>query len=68
MQFDHPEVTISFDSDSKAAAAARRQTFQAAARDGTLIGAAHLPFPGLGHLHSDKQAFDWIPVNYSQLR
>jgi len=68
VQFDHPEVTIGFDSDSKAAAAARKRTFEAAARDGTLIGAAHLPFPGLGHLHSDKQAFDWIPVNYSQLR
>lgn len=68
VQFDHPEVTIAFDSDSKAAYAARKQTFQAAARDGTLVGAAHLPFPGLGHLRSDKQAYDWIPVNYSQLR
>ena len=68
VQFDHPEVTISFDSDSKAAAAARQHTFQAAAKDGTLIGAAHLPFPGLGRLRSDKQAFDWVPVNYSQLR
>ncbi|CAN7596633.1 MULTISPECIES: MBL fold metallo-hydrolase [Duganella] len=69
VQFDHPEVTIGFDSDQKTAALARKQTFQAAAKDGTLIGATHLPFPGLGHVRGAGQAsFQWVPVNYSQLR
>jgi glyoxylase-like metal-dependent hydrolase (beta-lactamase superfamily II) len=68
VQFDHPEVTIGFDSDSKTAAVARLKTFQAVAKDGTLVGASHLPFPGLGHLRSDGKAFDWVPVNYTQLR
>ncbi len=68
VQFDHPEVTIGFDSDSKTAAAARLKTFQGVAKDGTLIGASHLPFPGLGHLRSAGKAFDWVPVNYTQLR
>jgi len=68
VQFDHPEVTIGFDSDSKTAAAARLKTFQAVAKDGTLVGASHLPFPGLGHLRGAGKAFDWVPVNYTQLR
>jgi glyoxylase-like metal-dependent hydrolase (beta-lactamase superfamily II) len=68
VQFDHPEVTIGFDSDNKAAAAARLQAFKALAKDGTLIGASHLQFPGLGHIRADGKAFDWVPVNYSQLR
>jgi glyoxylase-like metal-dependent hydrolase (beta-lactamase superfamily II) len=68
VQFDHPEVTIGFDSDSKTAAVARLKTFQAVAKDGTLVGASHLPFPGLGHLRSSGKAFDWVPVNYTQLR
>ena len=68
VQFDHPEVTIGFDSDSKTAAAARLKTFQAVSKDATLVGASHLPFPGLGHLRSAGKAFDWVPVNYTQLR
>jgi glyoxylase-like metal-dependent hydrolase (beta-lactamase superfamily II) len=68
VQFDHPEVTIGFDSDNKTAAAARKQVFQGVVRDGTLIGASHLPFPGLGHLRSAGKAYDWVPVNYSQIR
>ncbi|MCU6497388.1 MBL fold metallo-hydrolase [Rugamonas sp. A1-17] len=68
VQFDHPEVTIGFDSDPKAAASARQQAFTAAAKDGTLIGAAHLPFPGLGHLRSNGKAYVWVATNYTQLR
>lgn len=68
VQFDDPAVTIGFDSDSKAAARTRQQTFQAAARDGVLVGAAHLPFPGLGHVHAGATSFQWVPVNYTQLR
>lgn len=68
VQFDHPEVTIGFDSDAKTAAAARLKTFQAVAKDGTLVGASHLAFPGLGRLRSAGKAFDWVPVNYTQLR
>jgi glyoxylase-like metal-dependent hydrolase (beta-lactamase superfamily II) len=68
VQMAHPEITISFDSDQKAAAAARRQAFDAAAQGGYLIGGAHLQFPGLGHLRKDGKGYDFIPVNYTQMR
>ena len=68
VQFDHPEVTIGFDSDAKAAAAARAKVFQAVAKEGALVGASHLSFPGLGHLRSNGKAYQWVPVAYTQLR
>jgi len=68
VQFAHPEVTIGFDTDNKAAAAERAKAFKAAAKDGTLVGASHLAFPGLGHLRSTGKSYEWVPVNYTQLR
>jgi glyoxylase-like metal-dependent hydrolase (beta-lactamase superfamily II) len=68
VQLDHPEVTISFDSNPKSAAAERIQAFDAAARGKYLIGAAHLQFPGLGHVVKQGKGYDFIPVNYTQMR
>ncbi|NEX62172.1 MBL fold metallo-hydrolase [Noviherbaspirillum galbum] len=67
VQFAKPGVTIAFDTDQKAAAAARRATFTQAAKKGDMIGASHLPFPGLGHLRSAGQGFQWVPLNYAEL-
>lgn len=65
IQFDDPSVTIEFDSDRKAALASRKAAFADAAKGGYLIGAAHLPFPGLGHLRSSGKGYRFVPVNYS---
>jgi glyoxylase-like metal-dependent hydrolase (beta-lactamase superfamily II) len=68
VQMDNPQVTIGFDSDVKAAYASRRKFFDAAARDGELVGGAHLQFPGVGHLVTQGKGYRWVPVNYTQLR
>jgi len=68
VQFAHPEVTIKFDSDSPAAAESRARVFAEAAREGYLVGAAHIPFPGLGHLRAEGQGYVWVPLNYSLIR
>ena len=65
VQFAEPGVTIAFDSDAKAAAASRARVFGQAAKDGALVGAAHLQFPGLGHLRAAGKSWQWVPVNYS---
>jgi len=65
VQFADPGVTIAFDTDAKAAAASRETVFKLAAKDGALIGAAHLQFPGLGHLRATGQSWQWVPSNYS---
>ncbi|MDB5749394.1 MAG: fold metallo-hydrolase [Massilia sp.] len=68
VQFENPAVAIGFDGDQKAAAAARKKLFDAAAKDGSIIGGAHLQFPGLGHLRSEGKGYRFIPVNYTQMR
>ena len=65
VQFAEPGVTISFDSDAKTAAVSRDKVFKLAATEGALVGAAHLQFPGLGHLRAAGKAWQWVPANYS---
>jgi glyoxylase-like metal-dependent hydrolase (beta-lactamase superfamily II) len=65
VQFAEPGVTISFDNDAKAAAASRDKVFKLAAGEGALVAAAHLQFPGLGHLRAASKAWQWVPSNYS---
>jgi len=67
VQFDHPEVTIKFDTDRQRAAKARAQVFARAAKEGAWVGASHLQFPGLGHLQAVGKGYRWIPANYSTL-
>ena len=67
VQFDDPSVTIGFDSDSKAALASRKAAFADAAKQGYLIGAAHLQFPGLGHIRTEGKAYEYVPVNYTRM-
>ena len=68
VQFPEPSVTIKFDTDSKAAAAQRKTQYADAAKRGHWVAAAHLPFPGIGHLRADGKGYDWIPANYTALR
>jgi glyoxylase-like metal-dependent hydrolase (beta-lactamase superfamily II) len=69
VQFEDPGVTIQFDSDSDAARKQRQQAYEDAARNGWMVGAAHLSFPGLGHLRSDNgKGYVFVPVNYSSLQ
>lgn len=68
VQLDHPNVTISFDTDPKEAAASRIRVFNQMARDKTLVAGAHIPFPGLGHLRTTGASYQWVPVNFSRMR
>ncbi len=70
VQFDNPAVTIQFDSDSKAAAAQRAKAYAAAAKEGYLVAATHLSFPGVGHVRAaaSGKGYTWVPVNYSVIR
>ena len=68
VQFPDPSVTIKFDTDSKTAAAQRKLQYADAAKRGHWVAAAHLPFPGIGHLRADGKGYDWIPANYTALR
>ncbi|MDX7998186.1 MBL fold metallo-hydrolase [Xenorhabdus sp. Reich] len=65
VQFKRPEVSIEFDADHDKAIEARKYVFKKASQDKWLIGAAHLPFPGIGHIRKDEQGYTWVPIEYS---
>jgi glyoxylase-like metal-dependent hydrolase (beta-lactamase superfamily II) len=68
VQFPEPSVTIQFDVDSGAAARERKREYADAAKRRHWVAAAHLPFPGIGHLRADGKGYDWVPANYTSLR
>jgi glyoxylase-like metal-dependent hydrolase (beta-lactamase superfamily II) len=65
VQFSDPAVTIQFDSNEPMAATERKKIFDTVSRQGALIAAAHLAFPGLGHLRQSGNGYNWVPLNYS---
>jgi glyoxylase-like metal-dependent hydrolase (beta-lactamase superfamily II) len=68
LQFADPNVSMQFDSDSKKALESRKAIFEQAATEGFLIGAAHLDFPGIGHvLKTGKGSYRYLPMPYAPL-
>jgi glyoxylase-like metal-dependent hydrolase (beta-lactamase superfamily II) len=65
VQLQHPSVSFAFDSDGPAAAASRVKLVNEATEQGVLVGAAHLPFPGLGHFRAEASGWQWLPVDPS---
>jgi glyoxylase-like metal-dependent hydrolase (beta-lactamase superfamily II) len=65
IQFPDPSVTISFDSDSKAAAEQRKKVYADAAKQSYFAAIAHVPFPGIGQLRAEGTGYRYFPVNYS---
>ncbi len=66
VQMAHPEIAVRFDTDPQEAVTTRRRVFDDAAAHGYLIGAAHLSFPGLGHIRKSGAGYIWIPLDYSE--
>jgi glyoxylase-like metal-dependent hydrolase (beta-lactamase superfamily II) len=64
VQFDHPAVSIAFDENSQKAVASRDQVFTQAASQKIWVAAAHLPFPGTGHIVAIDKHFQWVPAEY----
>ncbi|MBR4125561.1 MAG: MBL fold metallo-hydrolase [Victivallales bacterium] len=62
-QFPRPDLCTKWDADPEAAVAVRRAVLQQALSDGLTIAGAHLPFPGVGTVHSggDRGEFSFHP-------
>jgi glyoxylase-like metal-dependent hydrolase (beta-lactamase superfamily II) len=65
IQFPDPAVSVEYDTDEKQAEQTRVAIFSQAARQGFWIGAAHISFPGLGHVGVRADTFVWIPAEYT---
>jgi len=64
-QLKHPEISVVFDIDRAAAVATRENLMPVLAGEGTLIAGPHLPFPGLGRVQRDGNAYSWAPVAFT---
>ncbi len=65
LQFDQPETAIEFDIDPQTAVQTRLKHFAQYAKQGQLIAAPHLPFPGIGHIYRQNDtSYQWIPIHF----
>jgi glyoxylase-like metal-dependent hydrolase (beta-lactamase superfamily II) len=67
VQFARPDASFEADSDKSAAIASRRSMMAQAADQGWWVAGAHLPFPGLGHVRREGEAFAWVPGEFGPL-
>jgi glyoxylase-like metal-dependent hydrolase (beta-lactamase superfamily II) len=65
IQFPDPSVTVEYDNNENQAEATRERIFSEAAKEGYWIGAAHISFPGLGHVAARGKDFVWLPGEYT---
>jgi glyoxylase-like metal-dependent hydrolase (beta-lactamase superfamily II) len=59
-QFKHPEWAVSFDIDPAAASATRKRVMDMATSENMAVMTYHLPFPGIGHIARDGDAFRFV--------
>lgn len=64
VQFPYPEASYKPDTDAKRAIAVRKNIFEQAYQNHWWIGAAHVAFPGIGHIGKNAQGYQWIPAQY----
>lgn len=65
VQLSHADITVVFDIDHAAAAAARSDLFPALARESVMIAGPHMPFPGMGRLRKEANGYVWAPVIFT---
>jgi glyoxylase-like metal-dependent hydrolase (beta-lactamase superfamily II) len=67
IQFQYPEASMSYDTDTAQSVASRRNAFSTAARDGILVAGMHMDFPCFGHVVANGGAYRWIPEPYQHM-
>jgi glyoxylase-like metal-dependent hydrolase (beta-lactamase superfamily II) len=65
LQFPDPAITLIYDSDEDQAEAQRIALFKRVSDGRTLVAAAHIAFPGVGHVTQRETGFAWIPADYT---
>ena len=62
VSFEHPEWHNGFEHDPEEAARVRVRLLRKLAETGEMLVATHLPFPSVGRVAVDGDAFRWVPV------
>jgi glyoxylase-like metal-dependent hydrolase (beta-lactamase superfamily II) len=64
VQLDQVQATVKYDTSAVDARVTRTGVLERAAREHLLVGAAHVAFPGLGHVRKSDAGYTWLPLNY----
>ena len=67
VQLRDPQAALKYDTSDDGAQRTRRALLAHAAQEHLWIGAAHIAFPGLGHVRQDGAGYRWIPANYETM-
>ncbi|AGB73884.1 MULTISPECIES: MBL fold metallo-hydrolase [Rhizobium] len=60
--FEHPDWHNGFEHDPEEAARVRVRLLRELAANGSFLVATHMPFPSVGHVAADGDAFRWVPA------
>jgi glyoxylase-like metal-dependent hydrolase (beta-lactamase superfamily II) len=60
--FDQPDWHNGFEHDPEEAARVRIRLLQELAETGEMLVATHLPFPSVGRVAAEGDAFRWVPI------
>lgn len=64
LSLQRPHWQANVDDDKAKAVSTRHRLLAMAADQRLLVAGFHMPFPGLGHVERNGDAFRWIPVSY----
>lgn len=62
ISFERPDWVQGIDEDDAMTIATRRRLFDWAAADGIAVAGYHFPFPGVGHVMKDGDAYRFLPA------
>jgi glyoxylase-like metal-dependent hydrolase (beta-lactamase superfamily II) len=60
--FEHPDWQNGFEHDPEEALRVRARLFQELAETGGLLVASHLPFPSVGRVAAEGDAYRYVPI------
>ena len=62
LNLENPDWEVVFDVDPEQGVIARRELLETVTAERRLLLVPHMPFPGLGHVRTQKDAYGWEPV------
>lgn len=62
LNLEYPDWEVVFDTDPQQGIVSRRQLLDAVVADRRMVLVPHMPFPGLGHVRSQGDAYGWEPI------
>jgi glyoxylase-like metal-dependent hydrolase (beta-lactamase superfamily II) len=63
--FPHPEWGFFGDTDFSQAVATRKKVLSVLAQNKKTVFGYHLPWPGIGHVRANGEAWEWVPETYA---